>query len=118
MVLVDKYIREISDLINGLNFSDEISIAVFTAAILATALIVTCIVVALVENSVRGSLREIIKRKSEPILANNFKFSTLVCRERGEIDFIMVAYIYYLMWVASDIYSKYKSELEEGKSEI
>lgn len=118
MVLVDKYIREISDLINGLNFSDEISIAVFIAAILVTALIMTYIVVALVENSVRGSLMEIVKRKSGPILANNFKFSTLVDREREKVDFMVVSYIYYLMWVASDIYSKYKSELGEEKSEI
>lgn len=118
MVLVDRYVREISDLINGLNLSDEISMAVFIVGILIVTLIVTCVSVIIVEKSVRGSLRGIIKRKSGPILANNFKFSTLVCREREKIDFIMVAYIYYLMWVASDIYSKYKSELGEGKSEI
>ena len=92
--------------------------AVFIVGILIVTLIVTCVSVIIVEKSVRGSLRDIIKRKSGPILANNFKFSTLVCREREKIDFIMVAYIYYLMWVASDIYSKYKSELGEGKSEI
>jgi len=118
MVLVDRYVREISDLINGLNLSDGFSMAVFIVGILIVALIVTCISVFIVENSVRGSLRNIIKRKSESILANNFKFSTLVCREREKIDFIMVAYIYYLMWVANDIYSKYKSELGDGKSEI
>jgi hypothetical protein len=118
MVLVNRYVREISDLINGLNLSDGISMAVFIAGILIVALIVTCISVIIVENSVRGSLRENIKRKSGPILVNNFKFSALVCREREKIDFIMVAYIYYLMWIASDIYSKYKSELGEGKSEI
>lgn len=118
MVLVGKYIREISDLINGLNFSDEISIAVFIAAIIATALIVTYIVVALVENSVRGSLKDIIKRESIPILAKNFKFSALVSREKEKVDFMVVAYIYYLMWVASDIYSRYKSEAGEVKSEV
>lgn len=118
MVLVDRYIREVSDLINGLNLSDGISVAVFIIGILIVALIVTCISVIIVENSVRGSLKEIVKRDSEPILVKNFKFSALVCREREEVDFIVVAYIYYLMWVASDIYSRYTSELGEGKPAV